>query len=193
MSLPRRLGPLSLLCWCLAAGSATSTTVIPPTFADLVAAARSIVVAQVAGVRPVWDVTREGTTIVTQVTFRVEEVWKGAASPLTQLEFLGGTIGDTTVEVSGVPTFTVGQRDVLFIGQSVNVVSPLVGLMHGRQRIERDAATGVDHVRMFDGRSLGRVEQIGRPRPQALASGVPMRLSEFAAAVRALVSAGRAP
>lgn len=192
MSASRRLGPLSLLCWCLSAAGATGTTVIPPTFADLVAGARTIVVARVVGVRPIWDPTPQGTTIVTQVTLSVEEVWKGAAGPVTELEFLGGTIGDTTVEVSGMPAFAVGQRAVLFIGPSVNVVSPLVGLMYGRLKIERDAATGVDRVRSFDGRSLASTDQIGRA-PRGASAAVPMRLIDLAAAVRARLNAGRTP
>ena len=118
------------------------------------------------------------------------DVWKGAASPVTQLEFLGGTIEDLTMEVVDSPRFALGQRDVLFVGNTTQVVSPLVGLMHGRLRIERDAASGVDRVRTFDGRLLGSVAELGAARPPALTAITAMRLSEVKAAVLGRVAAG---
>ena len=72
------------------------------------------------------------------MTFRVEESWKGAAGAVTQLEFLGGTIGESTMEVVGMPTFLEGQRSVLFVSSQVRAASPLVGFWHGRMRVEKD-------------------------------------------------------
>ena len=91
--------------------------------------------------------TPQGRAIKTHVTFKVEDVWKGAAGNVTQLEFLGGTIGGTTMEVVGMPTFREGQRSVLFcLRRGRAAASPLVGFWHGRMRIEQDP-TGVDRVR----------------------------------------------
>lgn len=188
----RRLVPLTLICTLITAGLAHSTTVIPPTFEVLVANANTIFVGEVIGQRAEWEATPNGRSIVTYVTFRVEEVWKGAAGAVTQLEFLGGTIGDMKMEVVGMPTFRLGQRDVLFVGSTVRAVSPLVGFMHGRMRIERDVMSGVDRVRTHDGQSLGSPAQIGVQRANSLASITPMRLSELAAAVRLRLSAERA-
>ncbi len=184
----RRLLPLSLI-WMLAfAGAASSTTVIPPSFDALVSGANTIFVGEVIGQRAIWVSTRQGRAIQTQVTFKVEDVWKGAAGAVTQLDFLGGTIGGTRMEVVGMPTFTTGQRSVLFVAPS-RQVSPLVGFMHGRLRIERDHA-GVDRVRTHDGRSLGATSEIGPQRPSFMRSITPMRLAELASAVKA--RAGRA-
>jgi hypothetical protein len=59
--------------------------------------------------------------------------------------------------------------------------------MHGRMRVERDV-NGVDRVRTFDGRPLGAVAEIGPQRPAATRGVVvPMRLTDFAAAVRSQV------
>lgn len=186
----RRLVPLWLICTIAFAGAAGSTTVIPPSFEALVSRANTIFVGEVINQRALWVGTPRGRAIRTQVTFKVEEVWKGTAGAVTQLEFLGGTIGDTTMEVIGMPAFAPGQRSVLFVG-APRQVSPLVGFMHGRLRIERDRA-GVDRVRTHDGRSLGRVSEIGPQRPGAMLSISPMRLSELAAAVKSRLSAGRA-
>lgn len=187
--MPRRL-PLSLMMTLALASVAGSTTVIPPSFDALVSGANTIFVGEAIGQRAIWVSTRQGRAIRTQVTFKVEDVWKGRVGAVTQLDFLGGTIGETTMDVIGMPTFSDGQRSVLFVAAS-RQVSPLVGFMHGRLRIERDHA-GVDRVRTHDGRSLGHVSEIGPQRPNFMLSIAPMRLSELAAAVKARVSEMRA-
>ena len=187
----RRLSLLTTLCLLVAAGVARSTTVIPPTFDQLVAEAQTVFVGEVMSERSVMDSSSQGRTIHTIVTFRVEDVWKGSLGVVTQLEFLGGTVGDLTMEVSGMPQFLVGQRSVLFVGSTVRAVSPLVGFMHGRFRIERDLQTGVDRVRTFDGRSLGSTLDLGAQRLPSLASITPMRLTDFATAVRTRVGVSR--
>ena len=187
----RRLLPLSLIGTLLMAGVARSTTVIPPTFETLVSSANTIFVGEVMDVRAEWVSTRQGRAIITRVTFKVEDVWKGAAGGVTQLEFLGGTIGETTMEVVGMPTFHEGQRSVLFVSSQVKSVSPLVGFWHGRMRVEKDSY-GVDRVRTYDGRSLGNPSEIGANRPSYMASVTPMRLADLESAVRNRVLAGRA-
>lgn len=187
----RRLGPLSVICTLLMAGVAGSTTVIPPTFESLVSSANTIFVGEVMNVRAVWTSTPNGRAIVTQVTFKVEDTWKGAAGAVTQLEFLGGTIGETTMEVVGMPTFHEGQRGVLFVSSHFRSASPLVGFWHGRMRIERDPY-GVDRVRTYDGRSLGSPAEVGAERARAMTPVTPMRLADLATAVRSRVLAGRA-
>ena len=186
----RRLLSLSLICTLLMAGVASSTTVIPPTFETLVSSANTIFVGEVMDVRSEWISTRDGRAIITKVTFKVEDVWKGAAGAVTQLEFLGGTVGETTMEVVGMPAFREGQRSVLFVSGDAKAVSPLVGFWHGRMRVERDPY-GVDRVRTYDGRSLGNPDQVGANKANYMLSVTPMRLSDLATAVRGRVSAGR--
>ncbi len=188
----RRLSLLTTLCLLAAAGVARSTTVIPPSFETLVSSANTIFVGEVMNVRAEWDTTPSGRAIITLVTFRVEDVWKGNLGAVTQLEFLGGEIGEIGMKVEGMPVFRLGQRDVLFVAGEVRTVSPLVGFMHGRMRVERDTVSGVDRVRTFDGRALGSVAQIGPQRATpSLASITPMRLSDLASAVRARAAAAR--
>jgi hypothetical protein len=186
-----RLLPLSLICTLLMAGVARSTTVVPPTFDSLVSAANTIFVGEVIGVRALWETTPQGRAIVTQVNFKVEDVLKGAVGGVTQLEFLGGTIGETTMDVVGMPAFRDGQRSVLFVSSQVHAASPLVGFWHGRLRVERDPY-GVDRIRTYDGRSLGSPSEINAQRPSYLSSVTPMRLTDLAAAVRGRVLAARA-
>lgn len=186
----RRLIPLSLICTLLTAGAASSTTVIPPSFDALVGGANTVFVGEVMAVRSRLETTRSGRAIFTDVTFRVEDVWKGAVGAVTQLEFMGGTVGETTMEVVGMPEFSVGQRAVLFVSGE-RAISPLVGFMYGRMRVERDPQ-GVDRVRTHDGRSLGSTAEVGPQRPNYMLSVTPMRLAELASAVKARASAARA-
>jgi hypothetical protein len=180
-----------MLCTLFMAGVARSTTVIPPTFESLVSSANTIFVGEVMNVRAEWIATAQGRAIVTEVTFKVEDVWKGAAGAVTQLEFMGGTIGDTRMEVVGMPEFHEGQRSVLFVSSQVKAISPLVGFWHGRMRIEKDPY-GVDRVRTYDGRSLGSPAEVGTQKANALTPVTPMRLADLESAVRGRVLAGRA-
>jgi len=180
----RRLSLLTLVCTLVATGVVRSTTVIPPTFDALVSGANTIFVGEVMNVRAAWESTPAGRAIISLVTFRVDAVWKGNVGAVTQLEFLGGEIGEIGMRVEGMPVFRLGQRDVLFVSGEARAVSPLVGLMHGRLRVERDPVSGVDRVRTHDGKALGGVAQIGAQRPASLASITPMRLADLEAAVR---------
>ena len=179
--MPRFL-PLWLICTLAFASAAGSTTVIPPTFDALVGDASTVFVGEVAAIRARWITARRGRAIVTDVTFRVEDVWKGSVGPVTLLEFMGGTIDGTTMEVVGMPQFSVGQRNVLFVSGERSV-SPLVGFMYGRMKVERDFA-GVDRVRTHDGRSLGSAAQFERNRPSFMLSIAAMTLSELKTAVQ---------
>ena len=186
----RRFIPLSVIGTLFFAGVASSTTVIPPSFEVLVSTAHTIFVGEAVNQQAIWVSTPQGRAIKTLVDFRVEDVWKGSSGAVTRLEFLGGTIGEMTMEVIGMPTFRLGQRSVLFVHDQRGL-SPLVGFMHGRLRIERDFA-GVDRVRTHDGRSLGGINEMGTNRPSYLLSITPMRLADLASAVKSLAGAARA-
>ena len=170
--------------------AAAPTSVVAPTFDELVARAESVVVARVVATRSTWVDSRAGRAIVTDVTFSIERTLKGPVYAERSLEFLGGTVGDDTLHVTGMPAFHVGDRDVLFIKDSGRPVSPIVGFMYGRFPIVRDARTGVEMVRTHDGRPLAGVDEVGNPRPPASVS--PLRtlsLDEFATAIDAKAQA----
>jgi len=166
-----RIGPSLLavpVVLLLAPASALPTTVIAPTFDEMVARAESVVVARVAAVNSSWVSSREGRAIVTDVTFSIEQTLKGPVHAERTLEFLGGTVGDDTLHVVDMPEFHVGDRDVLFIDESGRPASPIVGFMYGRFRIVGDPRTGVERVRTFDGRPLASTADVGNARPPAV-------------------------
>ena len=186
----RRVLFLSLICTLVFTGVAGSTTVIPPTFDALVSGARTVFVGEVMSVRSRWIATPRGRAIATDVTFRVEDVWKGTVGAVTMLEFMGGTVDGINMEVVGMPQFEVGQRSVLFVSGERSA-SPLVGFMYGRMKVERDFY-GVDRVRTHDGRSLASAAAVGPNRTNYMLSVPAMRLSDLEASVRARAAIGAA-
>ena len=171
------------------AASARPTTIVAPSFQELVARAEQVVVAQVVARRSTWVGSRSGRAIVTDVTFLIERTIKGSVYAERSLEFLGGAVGDDTMEVDGMPEFRVGDRDVLFIRDSGRPASPLVGFMYGRFRIVRDGVTGVETIRTHDGRPLASPADVGNGRPPAFVAPHGLTLDEF---VRAIDSGMRA-
>ena len=114
---------------------ASATTVVPPTFDELLSRAETIFVGRAVDTRSEFEYGRSGRSIVTHVTFVVERVLKGRVGLQTELTFLGGRVDDLAMEVADMPQFRVGDRDVLFVSPTVRPVSPLVGFAYGRFRV----------------------------------------------------------
>jgi hypothetical protein len=169
-----------------------ATTVIPPTFEQLVASAEIVFEGEVLDTRSRIENERDGRVIVTAVQFRVAKVLKGTVGTTTTLEFLGGTVDDLTYRIEGLPVFTKGDRDVIFAVTSQRLISPLVGISHGRVRIVRDPATNADLVRRFDGTPLRSLSAMASTEQQPVFSTVPaLSLSAFEGAIAAEVAQNR--
>jgi len=110
------------------------------TFEQILHSADTVFTGTVVRVESKWTPTRSGAAIITLVTYRVERVFKGHPGNETTLEFLGGTIGDVTLEVVGVPKFAEGQHDVVCALDGTSRVSPITGFNQGRFRVIHDAA-----------------------------------------------------
>jgi hypothetical protein len=152
----------------VAACAAVATTVIPPSFDDLVGRAEMIFQGTVTEVRSEW--TGEGAQrhIMSYVTLKVEEAVKGNPGTSVTLRMLGGTVGAETMEVSDAPKFKVGDRDILFVENNGTQFVPLVGIMHGRFRVKKDEA-GQDAVFTNEGSPLTDVTQLGKNEAAASA------------------------
>ena len=87
----------------LAFFSVTATTVIPPTFDQLVQQAELIFQGTVTGVRSAWEGEGAQRHINTYVTFQIAENVKGDAGTSYTIRMLGGTVGDETMEVTDTP------------------------------------------------------------------------------------------
>ena len=163
-----------------------AAVVVPPTFEELVRDARQIVVTETVSTRSVWRSHPDGRFIETLVTFRVDSVVKGAFAQEQTLSFMGGRIGDLSLDVSDQVQFTRGDRDVLFVSGARDEISPLVGFNHGRFRIGAG-----DVILSHDGQPLGI--EAGRTGGVARLLEAPSRgsvsLNSFLAHIRATASA----
>ncbi len=145
----------------IAALSASATTVIPPTFDELVGRAELIFEGTVKDVRAQWVGEGAQRHIMTYVTFDVAENVKGQASSSYTLQMLGGTVGDVTMEVTDTPKFVPGDREILFVENNGQQFVPLVGIMHGRFHIAPNAQTGVEILTDEHGDTLRDIATLG--------------------------------
>lgn len=83
--------------------------------------------------------TEQGNAIFSKVTFEVLDRYKGEGEARVTLEFLGGTIGDESMIVEGIPTFDLGEEMVLFVSADRTRVCPVVGWSRGKFEVERAA------------------------------------------------------
>jgi hypothetical protein len=154
----------ALLLFLFAAVLARATSVEPPDFPALVRNADAIYRGYVTAVESRRVDPPGGRPLIrTYVTFAVERTLKGAEHTEIVLDFLGGTVGDLTLEVSDMPVFTVGDHNLVFVQGNGRQFCPLVAVMHGRYRIEHDAAANRDIITRENHRPLNRGQDVVLP------------------------------
>jgi hypothetical protein len=141
--------------------TAQATTVIPPTFDELVAQAEVIFQGDVTDVKSQWVGEGAQRHIVSYVTFKVEETLKGTPGQNYTIRMLGGTVDGETMGVSDAPKFKVGDKDILFVQNNGSQFVPLVGIMHGRFHVKRDQA-GQEVVSNNEDAPVKNVARLGR-------------------------------
>lgn len=177
---------LLVLCAGLAVASVRATTVIPPTFDQLVTDAELIFEGTVTDTRSQWTGVGAERHIMTNVTFNIEDAIKGAPGKSYTIQILGGTVDGETMEVSDTPKFKVGDRDVLFVEHNGTQFVPLVGIMHGRFHVQTDA-DGRDVVAKDNGAFLADAAKLGQDEKAAV-TGPAISAADFKSAIRQRLS-----
>jgi hypothetical protein len=180
---------LSLACLCVGLHATRGTTVIPPSFDELVSRAEVILQGTVTDVRSQW--TGEGAQhrIVSYVTFKVEDAMKGAPGESYTLCMLGGTVDGETMEVSDSPKFKVGDRDIIFVENNGSQFIPLVGIMHGRFHVDKDKETGREMITTNEREPLKDLSSLGKQerREQRANASEALSPNDFKSAIRRAV------
>jgi hypothetical protein len=150
---------------CLALGlsiiaSSSATTVVAPRFEALVDHSDLIFTGQMLSQRSEWQELDGQRSIVTLVTFGVQRIHKGRAASTVTLQFLGGKVGDVSLEVAEMPTFKPGERVLLFVAENGVSACPVVAFFHGKFTVHADGKGG-DEVRRHNGEPLVEVGEIG--------------------------------
>lgn len=162
---------------------ATATTVIPPDFDQLVRRAEVIFEAEVTALHSQYIGEGAEHRIVTFVTFKVDDALKGDPGSSYTIRMLGGTVDGRTMEVTDAPKFAVGDHDVLFVENNGSQFIPLVGIQHGRFRIQKDRI-GRDTLVTGDGQPLADVTQLGSNEETIAKTKPALSLNDFKAAVQ---------
>jgi hypothetical protein len=158
----------------------SATTVIPPSFNELVNEAEIIFQGTVTSVHHQWVGEGAQRHIVSYVTFKVEESLKGNPGKEITLRMFGGTVDGQTMQASDAPKFKVGDRDVLFVEHNGTQFIPLVGIMYGRYRVQRDE-NGRDMILTDKGAPLSSTDQVGK---ESVSTGPAMTAEQFKQAVQ---------
>ncbi|MGH9807885.1 MAG: hypothetical protein ACRD9W_11595, partial [Terriglobia bacterium] len=145
---------------------ANATTVIPPTFDELVSRAQIIFEGEVTGLKSQWIGEGSEHRIVTYVTFKVDDALKGDPGASYSIRMLGGTVDGRTMEVTDAPKFQVGDHDVLFVENNGSQFIPLVGIEYGRFRVMKDAS-GRETLANNHGRPVTDVNLLGTAQEDA--------------------------
>ena len=174
----------------LTAQMALATTVIPPSFDQLVLQAEVIFQGSVTGVHSQWVGEGAQRHIVSDVTFHVEDGIKGSAGQSYVVRMYGGTVGEDSMGISDAPTFKVGDREILFVENNGTQAIPLVGIMHGRFHVQTDAS-GQEVVTRNEGEPVKSVAQLGRDTEGAAPNSAEPNLTAaaFKEAVRSRLQA----
>jgi len=160
-----------------------ATTVIPPTFDQLVTEADTIFEGTVTGIRSEWTGQGADRHIVTYVTFKIEDAIKGTLGAEYTIRMLGGTVDGQTMEVTDAPRFKVDDRDILFVTHNGSQFIPLVGIMHGRFHVKPDETGTNEKVAKDNGATVADVAKLGQDE-RAAVTGKAMSKAEFKAAIR---------
>ena len=167
---------------------ANATTVIPPNFDELVSRAEVIFEGEVTGVQSQWIGEGAEHRIVTFVTFKVDDALKGSPGATYSMRMLGGTVDGQTMEVTDAPKFKVGDHDVLFVENNGSQFIPLVGIQHGRFRVEKDQA-GRDTLLTGEGQPLADVSQLGGNEGAVARSKSALSLHDFKTTIQSRIRA----
>jgi hypothetical protein len=174
-----------------------TVAVVAPARASLIVAldapamverADDIAVVDVASVRAAWDAGHE--RIVTTVELVVVESWKGAVAPAARVVVAqaGGTVGDVTMTVFGMPRFSPGERALVFLHGPTDRAR-VVGLAQGKRAMRRAGAAWLVAPPERAGAAFVRRAASLQGLPPVFDAG-PRPLDELRAEVRALVARG---
>lgn len=153
---------------------AHASSAIPLSLRQITRSAAIIADATVQSVNSYWATPSGAQTLRTKVTFAVNQALKGDPGPTFSLEFLGGTVGEQSLTVEGVPQFQPGERYVIFSESADKaVVCPILGLDQGALRIIYDRESKVDRVFRHWGQPVNGQENFTSRRP--LVTGITTR------------------
>ena len=170
--------------------SLSATTVIPPTFDQLVDQAEVIFQGTVTKVSSEWVGEGAERHIVSYITFKVKDALKGSPGESYTMRTFGGTVDGESMMIGDAPTFNVGDEDFLFVENNGTQIVPLVGIMHGQFHVRKDDS-GREMVTTNEDQPLRDVDHLGHPAT-ATATAPVMSPAAFKAAIQTKLQGSQA-
>lgn len=143
---------------------AHALTSVPRDLDQLVAHADAIFRGVAVSKAVAWKGEGANRHIVTRVTFRVVESYKGDAQPQRTLEFFGGELDGKGMAIPDMPAFSIGEEGILFEEGNEKQVCPLVGADQGHFRVSRTESG--EHIFTHAGAGVLSSAAIGREVPR---------------------------
>ncbi len=134
-----------------------AATVLRLDLDGLVSTAQTIVVGKVRDSDTYWSA--DGRLILTRHTIEVAETLKGFNDETVEITTIGGTIGDLTLYVAGMPVFEPGEDTVVFL-EAAGPYRTVVGLGQGKFTVADDFVSNSVSSLEFADTSPGRVTRM---------------------------------
>ncbi|HEX6085354.1 MAG TPA: hypothetical protein VF266_12565 [Thermoanaerobaculia bacterium] len=170
----RNLGFAALLLLLPVTASATITRAVD--FDEKVEHAASIVVGKCVAQESRWDATKNW--ILTYSTFTVEKTLKGQPTQQITIVTPGGTVGNLTQDVIGVPKFQQGEENVVFVRNS-QAGPTVLYLEQGNYKVRKD-----DRGDRLVEPAVTAAVMVDTGRGTAVQAEGPRKLRDFEGAVR---------
>lgn len=168
---------LAVFALVVAAIPAGASTFVAMSRGELVSQSSAVIEGEVLKINSFW--APSGRLIVTEAMIQVTDRIAGDAPGVVVVKTFGGQVGGYNVEAHGFPTFSVGERVVLFLEGNVNAVAEVTGYRQGQFRVVREAGVEMAVPTLEPGVTLLRADGQPAARPKA------MRLDALKASVRA--------
>ena len=116
---------------------ASASLILALDLPTLVTRSDQISVVDVVSTKADWNA--EHDRIVTTIDVTVVDCWKGAATPGSHVQIVqaGGTVGELTMRIEGMPHFQRGERALLFLRGKAEHAS-VVGMAQGKRPVTRE-------------------------------------------------------
>jgi hypothetical protein len=142
----------------LLAAASSATTLLRLTVEKMSVQAEMIVVGDVTEVKSQWNTA--GTMIYTFVAVDVTQCIAGACGETVKIKQRGGSVGQWSMPIPGMPRFVVGQKVLLFLEKDPEGVpgyAYVLGMCQGMFLIAKDAKDGQSMAVQQGGAALADV------------------------------------
>ena len=169
--------------------SLSASTVVPLSFKELSTRAHRVTVGRIQHIASARDAATG--RIVSKIEIGETHSLSGAGTTIFRFEMVGGTADGIRQWIAGFPSFEVGDRVVLFLGEdTASPLGPTIGLWQGVFFLQTDAS-GVEVVTNHARRPLSDIkgdemviEDLRSGAPRAATPGQRVTLESFLGRVR---------